>query len=198
MVINTRGQIQQSPYAGFVEDSQRIDRNPLGPLSPQIPILSDQALKQEGKNEQKIHIAAKKAKDKQVVEDLIKKSNRCIIRISSLFPWDFFPDTIQVEESRVTIIFNQFFASQSQSVDIKDISNVIIQTSPFFATLQIVARTYIQNDITIGHLHKNTARKVHMIIEGLRTFAGHNIDTSGYEIDELISKIEEFHTNKTM
>ena len=37
-----------------------------------------------------------------------------------------------------------------------------------------------------------------MIIEGLRTFAEHNIDTSNYEVNELIAKIEEFHTDKTL
>lgn len=35
-----------------------------------------------------------------------------------------------------------------------------------------------------------------MVIEGLRTFAEHNIDTSNYEIKDLIAKIEEFHKDK--
>jgi hypothetical protein len=83
-------------------------------------------------------------------------------------------------------------------VDIKDISNVFIQTSLFFASLQIVSRTFVQNDITIGHLDPKKAHRVQMIIEGLRTFSEHDIDTSNYEIRELIAKIEEFHTNKTV
>jgi len=36
-----------------------------------------------------------------------------------------------------------------------------------------------------------------MVIEGLRTFVQNNIDTSNYEIKDLIAKIEEFHKNKT-
>ncbi len=159
--------------------------------------VSDFDLKEEGKNEQVIKEAAKKEEDRQTVSDLIKKSNRCILRVSSLFPWDIFPNTIEVEESRVTIVFHQFLASQSHSVDIKDISNVFIQSSLFFATLQIVSRTFAQNDIKIHHLSNKKAHKVQMVIEGLRTFAENNIDTSNYEIQELISKIEEFHKNKT-
>lgn len=159
--------------------------------------LTDQALQQEGKNEQKIIEATKKEEDKQAVNDLIKKSNRCIISISSLFPWDFFPNTINVEESRVTFTFRQFLASQSHSVEIKDISNVFIESSLFFSTLQIVSRTFVQNDITIGHLPTKKAHRVQMIVEGLRTFLEHNIDTSNYEIAELIEKIEEFHKNQT-
>ena len=180
MDINTPGKTPQTLYTRV-----DVDKQP-----------TDQALKEEGKNEQMINEATKKEEDKQTVSDLIKKSNRRIISISSLFPWDFFPNTIEVEESRVTFIFRQLLSSQSHSVDIKDISNVFIQSSLFFAKLQNVSRTFVQNDITIGHLEKNKAQRVQMVIEGLRTFAEHSIDTSNYEINELTAKIEEFHKDK--
>ncbi len=180
-----------------------MDRNSFGNISKTIysnltgrmPRMQEQVLEQEGKNEQAVTVAAKKEEDKQIMNELVKKSNRCIIRISSVFPWTMFPNTINVEESRVTFIFRQFLASQSHSVDIKDISNVLIQTSPFFATIQVVSRTFVENNITIGHLDAKKARRVHMVIEGLRTFAENNIDTSNFEVDELITKIEEFQTN---
>lgn len=190
MDINILSRDPQTLYARPVPTTQRLVR--------QVPHLTDQALKEEGKNEQMITEAAKKEEDKQTVSDLIKKSNRCIISISSMFPWDIFPNTIQVEESRVTFIFRQFLSSQSHSVNIKDISNVFIQTSLFFARIQVASRTFVENDIAIGHLHAEEAQKIQMVIEGLRTFAENNIDTSNYEIPELIAKIEEFHTNKTI
>lgn len=198
MNINFLSRLPQSLYTRKVGDTPLTDH--VQPLSfvRQIPQLTDQALQEECKDEQRKNEAAKKEEDKQTVSELIKKSNRCIISISSLFPWTFFPNTIEVEESRVTVIFRQFLASQSHSVDIKDISNVFIQSSPFFATLQIVSRTFVQNDITIGHLDANKAHRVQMVIEGLRTFVEHNIDTSNYEINELVAKIEEFHTNNTV
>lgn len=163
--------------------------------TPILPIEnSEKSLEQAGKDEQTINQSTKKEEDKQIINDLVKKSNRCIISISSLFPWDFFPNTIDVEESRVTFTFRQFLSSQSHSVDIKDISNVFIETSLFFATLQVVSNTFIKNDIKIGNLSKKKAEKVQMIIEGLRTFKDNNIDTSNYECDELISKLKELHT----
>lgn len=196
----------KSLYSRTINDIRTTTRDhnniraTFAPLAPirKSPQVLDQELQEEGKNEQKINKALKKEEDRQIVNDLVTKSNRCIISISSLFPWDFSPNTIQVEESRVTFIFRQFLATQSHSVDIKDISNVFIQSSPFFATLQIVSRTFVQNDIRIGHLNAKKAQRVHMIIEGLRTLAEHNVDTSNYEVPELIAKIEEFHTNKTI
>ena len=157
---------------------------------------SNKTLKQEGKDIQIRNQAKKVESDRQEINDLVQKSNRCIITISSIFPWNLFPNTISVEESRITFIFRQFLSSQSHSVEIKDVSNVFIESSLLFASLQVVSRTFIQNDIKIGHLNKNKANKARLIIEGLRTFAEHNINTSNFEIDELIAKIEEFHTNK--
>ena len=136
------------------------------------------------------------ASDRQPVDEFVGCSNRCIISISSLFPWDVFPNTIDVEECRVTFKFRQFLSSQSHSVDIKDISNVFIESSLFFATLQIVSRSYVQNEIKIEKLNKSKAEKVKKIIEGLRTLEMNNISTANYGIGELISKIGEFDTNQ--
>lgn len=100
------------------------------------------------------NVSVKAEDDKLKIDELIRKSNRSIISISSVFPWNFSPNTIDVEESRVTFIFRQLFASQSHSVDIKDISNVFIESGFFFATLQVVSRTFVQNEIKIEFLKK--------------------------------------------
>lgn len=155
----------------------------------------DQELAQSGINEHTKNIATKKEDDTKIVSDLVIKSNRSIMSLSSKFPWDLFPNTIDVEESRVTFRFRQFLSSQSHSVDIKDISNVFLESSMLFSTLQVVSRTFIQNDIKIGNLDNTKAKKIQRIIEGLRTFTENNINTSNYEVDELIAKIEEFHND---
>ena len=142
------------------------------------------------------NITIKTEQDKNKLDELIKKSNRSIISISSVFPWNFFPNTIDVEESRVTFIFRQLFASQSHSIDIKDISNVFIESGFFFATLQIVTRTFIQNDIKIEFLKKKDAYQTKDIIEGLRTFTQNDINSSNYEIGELVNKLKELNISK--
>lgn len=162
----------------------------------QNKIRSDNNLKSEGIDEQTKNQATKKEADRQTVRDLVKMSNRYIYSVSTQFPWNLFPSTIDIEEDRVTFTFRQFLSIQEHSVDIKDISNVFIESSLFSATLQVVSHTYIQNDIKIGHLNRKKAEKARRIIEGLRTLVKHNINTSSYGIEELILKIEEFHTNK--
>lgn len=180
----------------FIKANRFFSRNPFVSNTPKKDSESTQDLTKSGINEHVKNVATKEEDDKQIIDDLVMKSNRSIIRISSLFPWDLFPNTIDVEETRVTFKFRQFLSYQTHSVDIKDISNVFLESSIFFASLQIVSRTYTQNDIKIGNLSKNKAKKVLRIIEGLRTFAEHDLNTSHYKIHELIAKIEEFHTSR--
>jgi len=134
--------------------------------------------------------------DKNIVAGLVAKSNRIISSVSTRrFPFDFFPDTINVEETRITIIVRKFFfTSQIHSVDIKDISNVFINTAPFFAQLVIVSKTFAQNEIRVKGLRKDDAVYCRRIIEGLRQFVAQQIDTSVFTITELVDKLQKLST----
>ena len=97
--------------------------------------------------------------NKNNIAVLVKKSNRILSAISThKFPFDFFPDAINIEEGRVTVVTrDSFFSSHVHSVDIKDISNVFINMTPFFAQLVIVSKTFTENEIKIENLRKEEA-----------------------------------------
>ena len=131
--------------------------------------------------------------DKSLVTGLVKKSNRILLSISThKFPFDFFPDVLNVEEGRITIItHHSFFSSNVHSVDIADISNILINLTPFFAQLTIVSKTFAKNEIKIRNLLKDDAIFARRLVEGLRVFEENQIDTSKYTKEELIIKLEE-------
>lgn len=143
-------------------------------------------------------VAKQKIEDTRTVAELVKKSNRILLSISShAFPFDFFPNTINVEEGRITIITRTFFlSSRVHSIDIKDVSNIFVNIAPFFAQLVIISKTYEANEIRIANLRKDEAVFARRIIEGLRTFASKQIDTSSYTVDELLSKLQELSTTE--
>ncbi len=136
--------------------------------------------------------------EESVVSHLVKRSNRILASIRThKFPIDLFPDTINVEEGRITIITRDFFfTSQVHSVDIKDISNVFINMVPFYAQLEIVSRTFEDNEITISALWKKEAILVRRLIEGMRVLESKQIDTSTYSKEDLIAKLEELSTTR--
>lgn len=126
------------------------------------------------------------------IESLIEKSNSVLASISShALPFDLFPNTINVEESRITIINRHLFTSNVNSVDIKNISNVFINNSFWFSQLVIISKTYEENEIKMRNLIPREAKFVRRIIEGLRTFHANEVDTSMYTNIELIGKLEE-------
>ncbi len=127
---------------------------------------------------------------------MVRKSNKILVSIRThKFPLDLFPDTINVEESRITFIQRKFFyTSEVRSVDIRDISNIFINFSPMFAQLVVVSKTFSQNNMQIDHLYKKEAIYLRRIVEGLRMFDEKRVDTSGYTSEELLRELERLST----
>src|SRR3989304_6566256 len=139
----------------------------------------------------------RKRLENNTVSNLVKKSNRILVSISShAFPFDFFPDTINLEEGRITIINRHLFSSEVHSVDIKDISNIFINRTSLFSQLVIISKTFENNEVKIRNLRTKEAVFVRRIIEGLRTFESKQIDTSNYTKEELIAKLKELSTTE--
>lgn len=168
-------------------------------ISTSNQVLSDtrkmeQDTEEKGLEEALKNRAGKAEESRKAVEDMVSKSNRTLLKISSVFPFDLFPSSIITEETRLTIIHRQLFASQVYSVDIKNISNTFMDTGFLFAQLTIVSDTFAQNQVVVNRLRKKEAIFMRRIIEGLRMFVDKDIDTTSYEIEELISKLKELST----
>lgn len=149
------------------------------------------------KNEESRVAAKQKRLNSQAVANLVKKSNRILVSISShAFPLDLFPNTINVEEGRITIINRHLFSSEVHSIDIKDISNIFINQTIFRSQLIIISKTFEENEIKVRNLITKEAIFCRRIIEGLRIFVSKQIDTFNYTRKELLGKLEELSTTK--
>lgn len=137
--------------------------------------------------------------ENEEVAKLVTKSNRILVSISShAFPIDLFPNSITVEEGRITIIKRHLLSSEVHSIDLKDISNVFINSTIFFSQLVIISKTFEENEIKLRNLRTREAVFVRRIIEGLRVFANKEIDTSTYSVEQLVSKLEELSTTEIL
>jgi hypothetical protein len=133
--------------------------------------------------------------DKKAVAGLVKKSNRILAMVRShRFPIDLFPDTLQVEDTMVTVVTRRFFfTSEVYSVDIKNIANIMVNTAPLFAEMVIVSNAFAQNIIKIRYLWKEQAMEMRQIIEGLRAFSKEGVDTLAFSKEELMNKLRQFN-----
>ncbi|HZJ18359.1 MAG TPA: hypothetical protein VFD45_01930 [Patescibacteria group bacterium] len=169
-----------------------------GDVEPAPQIKTKEESEKKGHQEAVKNHSRKINTDQRKLDSMVAKSNRILISISSMFPWDFFVSSINVEETRVTVIHRQFFATQVHSVNIKDISNVFIDTFLFFTTLTIISYTFEENNVKVLKLRKREADQVRRIIEGLRMFLAKDINTSRYTTKELIDKLEELSKTETV
>lgn len=163
---------------------------------PSSVIQKKKSIEKEGLEEAIKNHALKAEKNRQAVEDMVNNSNRILLKVSSIFPWDFFPTSIIAEDTRVTIVNRQLFSSQVHSVDIKSISNVFLDTGIIFARLSIISNTFAENEIIIDRLWKKEAVLMRRIIEGLRAFVNKDIDTTVYTVEELVSKLKQLSTTR--
>ena len=150
----------------------------------------------EVKQNSKINQVRKIENDRRTIADMVHNSNTILMSITSVFPFDFYPTTINVEATRVTIIDRQLFASQVHSIDIKDISSVFIETGILFAAITLISTTYSQKKLVVTKLWKKEAILLRRIIEGLRMFEKNNINTTNFSRVELLSKLKELSETK--
>lgn len=135
--------------------------------------------------------------NKRKVAKLVKRSNRILVSIRShALPFDLFPNIINIEEKRITIINRHLYSSEVHSIDIKNISNILINNSMFFSQLVIISKTFEENEIKVRNLRTKDAVFARRIIEGLRIFENENIDTYDYTKEELIAKLEELSSTE--
>jgi len=95
-----------------------------------------------------------------------------VFKVQTVFPFILFPDELIVEETKVTIIKRYFFASEEiHTIPIKDIVDVIVSCSLFFASIYI--KRAFQNDLyQFNYIKRQEAFKVRQMIQDLAAKLG--------------------------
>lgn len=161
-----------------------------------VEIKVEEKLKEklEGTNlEEKVEtkVEEEKLKLEKKVKDIVENPSRNLYEIKAVFPFDLFPDRVLVEETKVNVITKSFFASeQVLSISFKDIKKVEVQTSIFFAKLQLTSWTAVNNIMEVAFLKKDEALKGRRIIEGLKQLNEQKVDFSKIPTHQLLEQVE--------
>jgi hypothetical protein len=125
------------------------------------------------------------------INQLAEKSDQVLFRTKSVFPFDFFPDTLTINANKIDIVQSLFFFSNSTtSVPLRDIANVEIETSPFFAKIKIVNIRYPMEPVIIQYLHKDKAIRAKNIIDGLLVSMSQGADVAAVDPQKMQQQIE--------
>lgn len=127
----------------------------------------------------------------QNFDTLVKKSGRVLLRARAVFPFDFFPDTIVIDESKINIIHGVFFyAHQVQSIIVQHVKDVLVDRSLLFSTLRILPDGFSEEWVTVRYLSNKDAVRARRIILGLLVGYKEGIDITKVETENLEKKIE--------
>lgn len=98
----------------------------------------------------------------------VAQESEVLCRVKSIFPFDFFPDEIVIEKSKVSITRHIFFGTREIfTIAIRDIQSVNVETAPFFSSIRIFNRTPMIPEIQIDHLRTHDALKLQATVQGL-------------------------------
>jgi hypothetical protein len=145
--------------------------------------------------------AAKKTKSE--LREAIGGSESILTKATSIFPFTFFPDTVIVDRTKLTITRRQFFqVAEVMSIAIDDILNVTANVGPFFGSLKVTHRLVSMDEpYCIKWLWREDALRVKRILHGYIIAHERNIDCTPLktkELAEMLNKLgQDEHAPKT-
>lgn len=126
-------------------------------------------------------------------DDVVKRSRTILFKTKTVFPFDFFPSDFIIDITKVTVVTRRFFFSgYTQSIHIKDIMDVIVESGPLFSSLTILDLGYLQqNKLYVRHMKKSDAILARQMIEGLIAASNAGVDITKIPRRELIERMPE-------
>jgi hypothetical protein len=146
-----------------------------------------------------VQVAPEVTQDEQTAAEKVSKkldriadsSSRILYELRAVFPFNFFPDEIIIDETKVTIVSHMFFQSkETHSVMYQDIFNVVVDDSLFFATMIIADRFFSKVPTKVTYLKKAEALKAMRIILGMMVILKEKVNTQPLPLEELREKAE--------
>ena len=129
----------------------------------------------------------------QKLEEMIERSQRVLLKIYTIFPFDFFPDCLTIDENKINLVHHEFGSKNLHTVFIENISYVTVDTTPFAATLNITDSTSERFPVLmqVSWLKKDDAFRARKLIHALIAAKKAGIRLEDYEKESLIRELEQ-------
>lgn len=122
---------------------------------------------------------------------LVQQTKSVLYQLSSVFPFQLFPDKIIVDETTVTIVRRHLFFKRVNPLMISDIRSVRVNRSILFAAMEFQLKGYHEMPSSVTHLWPNEATRAKQYILGILKSNEANIDLSKLTLKEVKEKLLE-------
>jgi hypothetical protein len=186
---------QESKKSGKDEQSQPSLEARAEKLSEE-PFATDMEELMGGDTKQDSAEANDKEKNPQEeLEILAERSDKILFHAKSIFPFDFFPNTVTIDANKVNIIIKTFFFTETvTSILLKEIMDVRVESTLFLGKLIIDYGPHPLkiNTVYVPSMWKKDALRAKEIIEGtLVLYRSENINTTELKPEETLQEVKE-------
>lgn len=122
----------------------------------------------------------------------LQAARQIIFRARNIFPFDFFPDEIVIDENKIDVIARIFFMSQQvYSIPYTYVTGATSSVGLFFGSLSIEIQGFEENPPMLKWLGRQDAIKARRIINGMVTAHRQGIDLKKLDLIAMRDKLEE-------
>lgn len=191
---NKKNGKDEKPHAAMEKRAEKLAEDPY--ITPAEMKNMDGGTKEKEKETEETDSAlSPQEQSKKDLDIIASRAEKILFRAKTVFPFDFFPDTVTIDANKVDICLKSFFATETvTSIMLKEIMDVRVNIALFLATLIIDYGPHPLKikSVFVSQLLKKDALKAKEIIEGvLVLYRGENIDTSKLKPEEAMEGIKE-------
>lgn len=129
---------------------------------------------------------SKNSTDAQKLKAVVRESHTILAKAKAVFPFQLFPDRVNIDRHKLTIVHKQFFGvEQTASVPIENIKNVEADFGPFFGSITITSDLFVNNTQKVHFLWRDDAKKIQKLVQGAVVAQREGIDLNKIEIKQL-------------
>jgi hypothetical protein len=104
-----------------------------------------------------------------------------------VFPFALFPDTITIDREKLSISYRVFFrVAKVVSTPLDDIESVDANVGPYFASLRITSKFFVNNTRYVKFLTRDDALKIQSIMQGYKLAKEKEVDLTQINKDDLV------------
>lgn len=167
-------------------------------------VLKTLAPEQKSKREREVEAhkteAKKRVQTRQKLENIVDRHDIELVRAHGVFPFDFFPDSVIIDTTKITLVRKQMFATEAiTTIPLKDVADTQVQTALFLASVTIAYMPHATSPgmlraetETISCLRRSDAIAIKNILKGVLVAIAEEIDLARLTPEEVANVIARF------
>jgi hypothetical protein len=127
-----------------------------------------------------------------------KHGSDILLKVETVFPFTLFPDTITIDREKLNIAHRDFFkVAHISGTPLTDIESVDSNVGPFFGSLRVTSKFFVNNTRRVKFLTREDALQVQQLLQGYKLIKEKDIDLLEIDTKELKTMLIELGKGHT-